>query len=176
MNWFDILKNQIASTKGKQFQLDFNQPMVEEDNCKKKLLELYDKIDKIPQHMRTVSGVKIQIINLTTRRDSIDRIPEEVCCEAIELFKTTESTNKGSSNPKPFYIYLNKSRFFPHPFAQTMLSIGLDDYHMDIEPNQFEPFRIHLNIVPMDTLPERSPETDKFYEAAEEYLNEVFTL
>ena len=94
----------------------------------------------------------------------------------MELFKTTESTNKGSSNPKPFYIYLNKSRFFPHPFAQTMLSIGLDDYHMDIEPNQFEQFRIHLNIVPMDTLPERSPETDKFYEAAEEYLNEVFTL
>ena len=51
MNWFNILKNQIASTKGKTFQLDFSQPMVEEeDNCKKKLLELYDKIDKIPQH------------------------------------------------------------------------------------------------------------------------------
>ena len=179
MDWFSILKNQVASTKGKQFQLDFNQPMVEEeDNCKKKLLELYDKIDKIPQHTRTVSGVKIQIINQTTRREAIDRIPEEVCCEAIELFKTTESTNYGSRNPKPFYIYLNKSRFFPHPFAQTLLSIGLDDYHMDIEPpeTRLAKFRIHLNIVPMENLPERGPETDEFYKAAEEYLNEVFTL
>ena len=177
MNWFNILKNQIASTKGKTFQLDFSQPMVEEeDNCKKKLLELYDKIDKIPQHIRTVSGVKMQIINHTTRRDSIDRIPEEVCCEAIELFETTESTNTGKRKPTPFYIYINKSRFFPYPFAQTLLVIRLDDYHIDIEPNRFEPFRIQLNIIPMDNLPERSPETDKFYKAAEEYLNEVFTL
>ena len=36
MNWWSILKNQVASTKGKKtFQLDFNQPMIEEeDNCK----------------------------------------------------------------------------------------------------------------------------------------------
>ena len=32
MDWFSVLKNQVASTKGKTFQLDFNQPMVEEDD------------------------------------------------------------------------------------------------------------------------------------------------
>ena len=39
MNWFNILKNQIASTKGKTFQFDFNQPMIEEEECKEKLDE-----------------------------------------------------------------------------------------------------------------------------------------
>tara|TARA_R100000734_G_scaffold17196_1_gene13420 strand:- start:974 stop:1504 length:531 start_codon:yes stop_codon:yes gene_type:complete len=32
MSWWSIIKNQIASTKGKTFQLDFNRPMVEEED------------------------------------------------------------------------------------------------------------------------------------------------
>ena len=43
MNWFNILKNQIASTKGKTFQLDFNQPMVEDDDCKT-LMAIYERL------------------------------------------------------------------------------------------------------------------------------------
>ena len=48
MNWFEILKKQIASTKGKTFQLDFNQPMIEEDeNCKERLIKMIDALSKI---------------------------------------------------------------------------------------------------------------------------------
>jgi len=48
MNWFEILKRQIASTKGKTFQLDFNQPMIEEeDNCKERLIKMVDSLNKL---------------------------------------------------------------------------------------------------------------------------------
>ncbi len=48
MNWWNILKNQIASTKGKTFQLDFNQPMIEEEeNCKERLIKMVDALSKI---------------------------------------------------------------------------------------------------------------------------------
>ena len=47
MNWFNILKNQIASTKGKTFQLDFNQPMIEEEECKEKLRAVLKQVESI---------------------------------------------------------------------------------------------------------------------------------
>lgn len=48
MNWWDIIKNQIASTKGKTFQLDFNQPMIEEEeNCKERVIKMIDALSKI---------------------------------------------------------------------------------------------------------------------------------
>jgi len=45
MNWWDILKNQMASTKGKTCQLDFSEPMVEEeeDECRRKLIKFLRK-------------------------------------------------------------------------------------------------------------------------------------
>ena len=46
--WWEIIKNQIASTKGKTFQLDFNQPMIEEEeNCKERLIKMIDALSKI---------------------------------------------------------------------------------------------------------------------------------
>ena len=80
MDWFSILKNQVASTKGKTFSLDFSQPMVEEDDsCMQKLLDLakrgrifskegYDTHSYVnPNFDKTVS--------------------EEECCVAINSFK-----------------------------------------------------------------------------------------
>ena len=47
--WWEILKRQVASTKGKQFQLDFNQPMIEEeeDDCKRKLIAFLKKVSNL---------------------------------------------------------------------------------------------------------------------------------
>ena len=46
--WWDIIKNQVASTKGKTFQLDFSEPMIEEDeNCKERLIKMIDALSKI---------------------------------------------------------------------------------------------------------------------------------
>tara|TARA_R100001510_G_scaffold29276_1_gene25948 strand:- start:2403 stop:2990 length:588 start_codon:yes stop_codon:yes gene_type:complete len=48
MNWWSIIKNQIASTKGKTFQLDFSQPMIEdEESCKERLIKIVDALSKI---------------------------------------------------------------------------------------------------------------------------------
>ena len=43
MNWFNVLKNQVASTKGKTFQLDYTQPMIEENNCRDEFTQLTKK-------------------------------------------------------------------------------------------------------------------------------------
>ncbi len=106
MNWWSIIKNQIASTKGKTFQLDFNQPMIEEeDDCRKRFFEIIDKINKaertdtsilstsssqstkkrweietdFPDFKRVLIGYHTHNIGNT------DKIPEEVFCKALEM-------------------------------------------------------------------------------------------
>ncbi len=85
MNWFDILKNQIASTKGKQFQLDFSQPMVEEDDsCKQKLLDLAKRLESFSEkNYYPYSWSKLDLVS------------EEDCCVAIRLFKVVSEGEGG---------------------------------------------------------------------------------
>jgi len=107
MNWWSILKNQIASTKGKTFQLDFNQPMVEEeeDDCRKRFFEIMDKINKAErtdtQILSTSSSAstkkrweietdfpdfeRVFIGYHTHKIGNIDKIPEEIFCKALEM-------------------------------------------------------------------------------------------
>ena len=53
--WWEILKRQVASTKGKQFQLDFSQPMIEEEeeDCKKRFQAVQNKLRNL-----TIAGLK----------------------------------------------------------------------------------------------------------------------
>jgi len=102
LDWFSILKNQVASTKGKQFQLDFTQPMVEEDNCKDKLMAVVRKLEGITS-FEGLTG-KINHSGIARRfyspegyvlrlvfQGELDEVPEEVCCKAIETYnKLTE--------------------------------------------------------------------------------------
>lgn len=114
MNWFDILKNQIASTKGKQFQLDFNQPMIEDDDCKKTLMAISERIlaktsvdgftlkeNRIreskeflmyPDYKNYFENPKVQL--RTFRLDFLQKVPEEVCCKALELYKLMPNDSK----------------------------------------------------------------------------------
>ena len=97
MNWFDILKNQISSAKGKTFQLDFTQPMVEEDNCKDKLMAVVRKLEGIAS-FEGITG-KINHNGIARRfvspegyvlrlvyKGELDEVPEEVCCKVIETY------------------------------------------------------------------------------------------
>lgn len=93
--WWEILKRQVASTKGKQFQLDFNQPMIEEDNtCKERFLEMLNKVDKLGDSLE-------QKINTSERKTPANdypfysriinpsdykELPEEVYCEALDFY------------------------------------------------------------------------------------------
>ena len=65
MSWWSIIKNQIASTKGKQFQLDFNQPMIEDRDCKKEFTELVLKA------RRKTLGRPIKLIDFGLDEDNI---------------------------------------------------------------------------------------------------------
>lgn len=86
MNWFDILKNQVASTTEAAFELDFNQPMVEaeESKCKPKLLALAKRLQSFSKDGYT----RIVMENL-------DSTSEETCCRAIHFFKVIDDNAGG---------------------------------------------------------------------------------
>jgi len=105
MNWFNILKNQIASTKGKQFQLDFNQPMVEDSDCRDEFTQLTKKASELYFGILENSGkskdnVYYKVFNngvkyentkyipiITEYAFPTEPVPEEVYCRALELYK-----------------------------------------------------------------------------------------
>ena len=126
MNWFDIIKNQIASTKGKTFSLDFSQPMVEEDDsCKQKLIDLAKRVE---------SFSKEGYLKDSYAGDKFDKnISEEDCCVAINLFKMLkENTGGWAYNYKNGLLGAWKNNFedylggFPHEIQRyyfTAISI-----------------------------------------------------
>jgi len=108
MNWFKILKRQIASTKGKTFQLDFNQPMIEEEeeDCKKRFQAVQNKLRNL-----TIAGFKrkkedsfpdfeyysykpeeAELMYLPQAEVFLSlkgRFPDEIYCKAIEQYENT---------------------------------------------------------------------------------------
>ena len=61
------MKNKVAYTKGKQLQLDFSQPMVEEDeSCKQKLLDLFKRLESFSKEdYKTENGVDANLFDKT---------------------------------------------------------------------------------------------------------------
>tara|TARA_R100001163_G_C5067980_1_gene207607 strand:+ start:4800 stop:5423 length:624 start_codon:yes stop_codon:yes gene_type:complete len=118
MNWWNIIKNQIASTKGKQYQLDFSEPMIEEDDddCRKDFLEIMDRINKadrtdrpLPSNSFRIEGLNrrqwevekdfpdfrsIFIEYSTIQRGDPEQIPEEVFCKALEMLKAASYNDR----------------------------------------------------------------------------------
>jgi len=135
MNWFNILKNQIASTKGKTFQLDFNEPMVEDTNCKDKLRELANRVKEISSidgyeqtrkrqndsygHASTFRLIDDERYSVQIRsKDKLNEVPEEVCCALIDMYKSTANNDYKMSGLIPpnkrrhlqgFKLYVEKS-------------------------------------------------------------------
>jgi hypothetical protein len=145
MSWWSILKNQIASTKGKTFQLDFTEPMIEEEKCKEKLravfkqvesinsIEGFDKIlDKktVQRHRKMFQSkedTKFRVRIRTTDR-LFDRVPEEVCCALIELYKSLSKNTEGPATPQNIQGYIiDASRSFDYhndgADVETLLNI-----------------------------------------------------
>ena len=81
----------MASTKGKQFQLDFSQPMVEEDDsCKQKLLDLAKRVESFSKEGYDTYSYVYSNFDKT--------VSEEDCCVAINLFKMVKESEGGFSN------------------------------------------------------------------------------
>lgn len=116
MDWFSILKNQIASTKGKQFQLDFNKPMVEDSDCRDEFTRLTKKASELSFGIVESSGKMglnsfYKVFNNGVRYENsryipiiteyafpTEPIPEEVYCKALELYKTKEKYHEEMFN------------------------------------------------------------------------------
>jgi len=84
MSWWSIIKNQIASTKGKTFQLDFNKPMIEEDDdCVQWVIELCKKINAIFEPVKSrIEGYYPEKINTS--------IDNELACAIKKYYETSE--------------------------------------------------------------------------------------
>lgn len=183
MNWFNILKNQIASTSDAQFELDFNNPMIEDDNCKKQLSRLYDKVASIkgtesflgPKVIVERSGVSFSMINGTRGKQYLDLFPEEVCCKVLETFKSTNNSNIHvlvEGIPDEYSAHVVKNGFYSFTKngpasvgSRIFMQKGIVDNTTDKAL-----FTIYL------ALKYESGPQDKFIEVAKNYLNEVFTL
>jgi len=118
MMWWDIIKNQIASTKGKTFQLDFSEPMVEdEETCKEKFLAIVKKFWELDFEQFLLKDIDFgergyvsdtykvddaqffdDSVSVTFARSSpetagLQQIPEEVACWFLENLKQTARKN-----------------------------------------------------------------------------------
>tara|TARA_R100001509_G_scaffold75662_2_gene42309 strand:+ start:5041 stop:5643 length:603 start_codon:yes stop_codon:yes gene_type:complete len=106
--WWDIIKNQIASTKGKTFQLDFNQPMIEEEeeDCKKRFQAVQTKLRMLTiaelREEEESSGSYDNHYHYDEKREFgafrpeleifllfEKNIPDEIYCKAIEQYENT---------------------------------------------------------------------------------------
>ena len=84
MSWWNIIKNQIASTKGKTFQLDFNQPMIEdEEDCVQWVMELCKKMNAIFEPVKSK-------INIYPERMNLSSIDNELACAIKKYYETAE--------------------------------------------------------------------------------------
>tara|TARA_R100000353_G_scaffold38118_2_gene30176 strand:- start:350 stop:895 length:546 start_codon:yes stop_codon:yes gene_type:complete len=92
MNWWSIIKNQIASTKGKQFQLDFNQPMIEEeDNCKERLINILNKLETFLLNKKGSSKV---LLLQVSKPGNLEDISNEDCCKILDILGANGSDAK----------------------------------------------------------------------------------
>jgi len=110
LSWFNILKNQFATTADAQFDLDFDNPMVEqeEETCKKQLERLYNSLSNFTapsEYEEEPAGEPYNLKRFRAKRNItetklhvrgknlLEEVPEEVCCQLIELFKNTRDND-----------------------------------------------------------------------------------
>ena len=184
MDWFSILKNQVASTKGKQFSLDFNQPMVEDDDCKRKLRELYEKMNNrsffddlfysLYDKLGARRGLSVESDKgIVEFRNDLEKVPEEVCCELIRLWNQLEVGKADYKTMGDYQIDISKgtiigSRERPRITVQVYLIIGKKPSSEYIPPLYRTSFSIYIS--------RDSRNTIEFEDILEEWLERKMSL
>lgn len=177
MNWFNILKNQIASTSAGSFELDFNQPMVEqeEEKCKQKLIKLYEKFQNNWDSISKPLVEKLKTNRVRRLRDrhmvnDLSSVPEEVCCEVIRLWNelqygTTEVTVNGH------YITLYKQVSGLDSVANNYVNVYTE---IMIERNNFykEVYGVGFDV----RTDKVTKETDEFIDILEDWIGREMRL
>jgi len=178
LDWFSILKNQVASTKGKQFQLDFSQPMVEEDDdCKRKFFAVIDKlknleIDGLVKKPGEFIGSKGFFFEKDSKRilemffafNDIENVPNEVFCYVIDQFKDTEHRNFKVSRFDNRIIQTVKGERFPQGKDEILYS-----YLATFSKINARPLYFTVNIMSY-------PDTRPFSDKVEETIRRVISF
>jgi len=150
MNWWSIIKNQIASTKGKTFQLDFNQPMIEEeeDECRQKFIAMAKKVEqmtmggtrntnpKYPRSNEKIYDIKNNFESTQPRYDSayfrtavkledVEKIPENVICVAIKEFELFATGDRDRFNIDGYDILIYKKHILDYDYFGIESSIHI---------------------------------------------------
>ncbi len=195
MNWFNILKNEIASTKGKTFQLDFNQPMIEDKDCRDEFTQLTKKASELSFGIVEASGkskdnVYYKVFNngiryvksvpyipiITEYAFPTEPVPEEVYCRALELYKTKEKFHDEMFNG--YYIRVGLSIYRTTEYTDGKKTGKMYDRtyrkHCMIMKGQFEDGNYaHGFIFDMDAFPITHR---KYPEAIDEFFKKVDSL
>ncbi len=177
MNWWNVIKNQITSTRGKQFQLDFNQPMIEEDEepCKEKLIKLYEKFKNNRDSIFKPLDEKLKTSRVSRGRDKffvskLSSVPEEVCCEVIRLWNelqygTTEELVGDYS------IELTKQSSWADPYVNNRRRVFTYITIMAANSNE-EFYNVEFTIL----TDKKTKESDEFIDIVEEWTNREMSL
>tara|TARA_R100001510_G_scaffold48686_1_gene46592 strand:+ start:2042 stop:2737 length:696 start_codon:yes stop_codon:yes gene_type:complete len=116
MSWWSIIKNQIASTKGKTFQLDFNQPMIEDDDdCVQWVMELCKKMNAIFEPVKSrIEGYYPEKINTS--------IDNELACAIKKYYETSEYPDLNMADvPDEFRKVFHPLMYFTDVFSFALV-------------------------------------------------------
>jgi len=151
MNWWSIIKNQIASTKGKTFQLDFNQPMIEEEeeDCKKRFQAVQNKLRNL-----TIAGLKRKKEDIypnfeyyshkPEESESMSlpqaevflslkgRFPDEIYCKAIEQYENTPTGGSKLENYGEYRVLTDNRTVATRKSSEEGDNFDFNNYEISI--------------------------------------------
>ena len=90
MTWFDILKNQVLSNTSLGSTMDWDNPEIEEedDDCIKKLMEIYERAKNYSQKYPRKNIYNETILEVSAVfEEKNSKISEKIACEVLDTFK-----------------------------------------------------------------------------------------
>ena len=149
MNWWEIIKNQLASTKGKTFQLDFSQPMIEEeeDECRQKFIAMAKKVEQMtmggtrnteyprPYEKKydiknnfesTQPGYDSAYFKTKVNLEEVEKIPENVFCVAIKEFELFATGDRDRFNIDGYDILIYKKHILKRDYFVIESSVYIN--------------------------------------------------
>jgi|9_EtaG_2_1085328.scaffolds.fasta_scaffold11177_4 hypothetical protein len=147
--WWEILKRQVASTKGKTFQLDFNQPMIEEeeDECRKKFIAMAQKVEQMTMGGTRNTKYERQYekrydiknnfesthpyifgsanFKIKVYLEDVEKIPENVFCVAIKEFELFDNGDRDDFKIDGYDISVLKKHILKRDYFAIESSITI---------------------------------------------------
>lgn len=125
MNWFNVLKNQFSTTADAQFELDFDNPMVEEeeDKCRKRLLKLFKKLNEYILSNQT----KFTKAEVYFEPENLNGVSEEDCCRILEYMRV-HAFSAGEDNVEFETAFVEQNFYFNKKGAIYYFAVGNKDH------------------------------------------------